>query len=228
MVQQLPQTQEIQSQHKQGLSTEKTMQFSVPQGSVQGAFLFMAYTSTFPEVIKDLTLGSFANDHSLRKAFSPHQSNDEQNTIATIEKTMLAVKSWMDAVCLKLNKSKTEFIYFRSQQQLERCNTENIQVINGTIARSDKVKYLGGTLDSSPQFKTTLPMQSSNGKPNMDKKHWKIHRQRHMLHISQLISTISPRILQLHIHWSSQKVNKCTVMHTKHWNKNDPGQKTQR
>ena len=32
-------------------SPEKTMQFSVPQESVQGAFLFIAYTSTFPEVI---------------------------------------------------------------------------------------------------------------------------------------------------------------------------------
>ena len=53
-------------------STEKTMQFSIPQGSVQGAFLFIAYTSTFPEVIKDLTLSSFTNDHSLRKAFNPH------------------------------------------------------------------------------------------------------------------------------------------------------------
>ena len=61
-------------------STEKIMQFSIPHGSVQGAFLFIAYTSTLTEVIKDLTL---------RKAFSPHQTNDEDNTIASIEKTML-------------------------------------------------------------------------------------------------------------------------------------------
>ena len=52
-------------------STEKTMQFSVPQESVQWAFLFIAYTSTLPEVIKFLTLSSFANAHSLRKVFSP-------------------------------------------------------------------------------------------------------------------------------------------------------------
>ena len=67
-------------------STERTIQFSVPHRSVQGAFLFIVYTSTFPEVIKDLTLSSFADDHSLRKAFSPHQTKDEHNTIATIEK----------------------------------------------------------------------------------------------------------------------------------------------
>ena len=137
-------------------STEKIMQFSIPQGSVQEAFLFIAYTSTFPEVIKDLTLSSFANDHSLRKAFNPHQTEDEHNTIATIEKTMLKVKSWMDSVCIKLNKSKTEFIYFGSQQLLQKCNVENMKFINETITKSDKAKYLGVTLDSSLEFKTHI------------------------------------------------------------------------
>ena len=79
-------------------SPEKTMQFSVPKASVQGAFLFIVYTSTLHEGISDLTLNSFADDHSLRKAFSPHQTNDEDNTITVIEKSMLEVKSWMDAV----------------------------------------------------------------------------------------------------------------------------------
>ena len=69
---------------------------------------------------------------------------------------MLDVKSWIDDVCPKLNESKTEFIYFGSQQLLQKCNAENIKVINGSITRCDKVKYLGGTLDSSLQFKTHI------------------------------------------------------------------------
>ena len=76
------------------------------------------------------------------------QTNDEHNTIATIVKTMLEVKSLMDAACLKLNESKTEFIYFGGQQLLQRHNAENIKVINETITKSDKAKYLGGTLNS--------------------------------------------------------------------------------
>ena len=79
------------------------MHFSILQGSVQGVFLFIAYTSTFHEVISDLTLNSFANDHSLRKAFNPHQTNDEDNTIAIIEKSIMEVKSRVDAVHQKLN-----------------------------------------------------------------------------------------------------------------------------
>ena len=33
-------------------SSEKTMNFSIPQGSVQGAFLFIAYASTIQEAVK--------------------------------------------------------------------------------------------------------------------------------------------------------------------------------
>ena len=55
---------------------------------------------------------------------------------------MLEVKSWMDAVSLKLNESKMEFIYFGSQQLLQNCNTENIIVINQKITSCNQVRYL--------------------------------------------------------------------------------------
>ena len=71
-------------------------------------------------------------------------------------------------------------------------------------------------------------MQGSNGKPNVDKKHQKIHRQGHMPHISQSTSTISSRLLQLHTCRPAQKVNKCNATHTEHCSKNDPELKTNR
>ena len=50
-----------------------------------------------------------------------------------------------------------EFIYFGSHQLLEMYNTENIIVINEKITRCDKVRYLGGILNSSLQFKAQSP-----------------------------------------------------------------------
>ena len=57
---------------------------------------------------------------------------------------MLEVKSLMDTVHLKLNESKMEFIYFGSSQLLQKCNTENIIVINQTITRCGQARSLGG------------------------------------------------------------------------------------
>ena len=75
------------------------MEFSIPQGSEQGAFLFIAYVSTMKDVIKEyLTLNGFAEDHLLRRPFNPNQTNsgnkpDEDSTIVIIEDLMQDIKS---------------------------------------------------------------------------------------------------------------------------------------
>ena len=108
-------------------SAQKTMDFSVPQGSTQGAYLFICYASTLNEMVpKSLTLNGFADYHSIRKSFKPTvpktNSNsvhtDKNNTITIMQNSMLDIKSWMDAMKLKLNESKTEFIYFGGKHQL--------------------------------------------------------------------------------------------------------------
>ena len=79
------------------------MGFSVPQGSVQGAHLFIAYASTIQDIINDnLTLNGFANDHFIGKPFRTNHitskdTTDECDTITVIEKLMLNIKTWMDA-----------------------------------------------------------------------------------------------------------------------------------
>ena len=115
---------------------QETMHYSIPQGSIQGSFLFIAYTSTIPEITPDsLKLNGYADHHSLRKSFKPcimieltNNTNidDKTCTIAVIEDSVLKVKTWMDAVCLILNESKTEFMYFGSSEP----NVTTIQLIS--------------------------------------------------------------------------------------------------
>ena len=52
-------------------SEPRQLKCSVPQGSIQGAFLFISYASTLNEIVKDLTLNGFTDDHSVRKIFKP-------------------------------------------------------------------------------------------------------------------------------------------------------------
>ena len=50
-------------------SKPKQLDYAVPQGSIQDAFLFISYASTLDEIIKDLTISGYADDHSIRKTF---------------------------------------------------------------------------------------------------------------------------------------------------------------
>ena len=127
----------------------------MPQGSIQGAFLFSSHASTLDEIVKDLILNGFADDHSVRKTFKPDQleHHQELNTIAVIEKSILDIKSWMDAVRLKMNNSKTEFIYFGGPGQLAKCIINQINVNGEQIPKSQMMRYLGAYLDSTLNLK---------------------------------------------------------------------------
>ena len=137
-------------------SQPRQLDYSVPQGSIQGAFLFVAYASTLDEIVDNnkLELNGFADDHSVRRMCMPSKigHKDELETIAIIEKSMLDIKSWMDQVRLKMNDSKTKFIYFGWPSQLDKCITNHINVNREQIAKTYTTKYLGAYLDSKLDF----------------------------------------------------------------------------
>ena len=87
----------------------------------------ICYASTLNEIVpKSLTLNGFADDHSIRKSFRPTAPKtnsssvhtNEDDTITMMQNSMLDIKSWKDAVKLKLNETKTEFICFGGKHQL--------------------------------------------------------------------------------------------------------------
>ena len=138
------------------------MDFSVPQGSTQVAYLFIYYASTLNEIVpKSLTLNGFVDDYSIRKSFKPtvpktnssSVHTDEDDTSTIMEKSMLDIKSWIDALKFKLNETKTEFIYFGGKHQLAKTQRDIININGKTIQHTNKIKYLGGHLDSSLTFK---------------------------------------------------------------------------
>ena len=81
----------------------RQLEFSVPQGSIQGAFLFITYASTLDDLIDNLILNGFADDHSVRKTFKLTRLDhtDELDTVKIIEKAMLDINVWMDQGHLK-------------------------------------------------------------------------------------------------------------------------------
>ena len=159
-------------------SAQKTMDFSVPQGSTQGAYLSICYASTLNQIVsKSLTLNGFADDHSIRKSFRPTApktnsssvNTNEDDTITIMQNSMLNIKSWMDAVKLKLNETKTEFIYFGGKHQLAKTRRHTININGKTIQCINKIKYLWGHLDSSVTFKDHIIAKSKAATINIIK-----------------------------------------------------------
>ena len=77
---------------------------------------------------------------------------------------MLNIKSWIDAVRLKMNPSKTEFIYFGNKPQLRKCTTKELNIAGDLIVRSQSIKYLGVHMDEHLNYKLhiTKKMSGSN------------------------------------------------------------------
>ena len=113
--------------------------------------MLIAHTSTLDQVIdsSQLKLNGFADDHSVRSSVKPSKLDHtkEHQTTAIIEESMQDIKVWMDQVHLKMNDSKTEFIYFGWPSQLDKYITKEIDVNGEHITRSNHTRYLGAYLD---------------------------------------------------------------------------------
>ena len=130
-------------------SLKKDLTASGPQGSCTRATIFNLHCSLLDEVIlKGLQLSSFTDNHSVHRSFKASNREEEADTISSIEHCMLKVKNWMDETCLKMNPSKTEFIYFGYNRQVSKCTIDTINVTGNLVPRTDIIWYLEAWLDS--------------------------------------------------------------------------------
>lgn len=130
-------------------STQRILDFSVPQGSLGGPVMYSQYASTLQyEVPSDFKLHGYADDHCLKKTHKPtfSQAVKVSNEISS---AMVTINKWMDENRLKLNNDKTEYIMFGSCHQLCKCIIREVEINNAIIKRSQSVKYLGVMLDEN-------------------------------------------------------------------------------
>ena len=160
-------------------STSRDLHFSVPQGSCAAPSLFGIYCSTLQEIIPkeegpdsyqsnetrkqrawcapslDSTLlNGFANDHSLDKGFKPNHV-EEVSTFSEPEETLANINSWMEENRLKMNNSKTDFLYVASRHQLQKCEIREISVCGENVPRSDFIRLLGAWIDKNLNMRHT-------------------------------------------------------------------------
>ena len=143
------------------LSTPLTLDFSVPQGSINGPVYFTCYSSTMDTcVTDDQSLIGYADDHSIYTSFKAGDASSEVDSIKKLSSSLGKVKDWMQCNRLKMNDEKSEFIIFGSKAQLPKCITSVISIGDISIHRSEKIKLLGVFLDDSLNLKYHISMKA--------------------------------------------------------------------
>ena len=153
---------------------------SVPQGSVGGPILFNFYCSTITSAIDEgcgIELGAFADDHNLRKKFTPALPDNEKEALQTMELSLDRIIKWMNRNCQKINPTKTELMYIASRRQIKKCLENTIRVGEDRVDRSAKVNMLGVWLDEHLSFEHHILQKCKNAMLSI----YKIRNQRRYL-----------------------------------------------
>ena len=118
----------------------------MPQGSVIGPLLFNLYSSDLETIAQrhNLSFHQYADDTQLYSSYVLSETEQLQNRLSDCVDEMAA---WMESNSLKLNRSKTEAIWFSSLRQVNKLPTKQIRIQDTFISPSESVKSLGVFMD---------------------------------------------------------------------------------
>ncbi|KAI5635103.1 reverse transcriptase (RNA-dependent DNA polymerase) domain-containing protein [Phthorimaea operculella] len=111
------------------LSDTVTTNWSIPQGSVLGCVLFLAYINDLPDSVDTLCV-LFADDVSVLL-----KTRDNAESLKKVKETFHIIETWLSDHSLEINNAKTKLIQFRPFQKRpinleEIVNSLNIQEVN--------------------------------------------------------------------------------------------------
>ena len=120
----------------------------MPQGSVLGPLLFLLFINDIVNSCPAAKLVIFADDTSV---FLSNKKFDQ--LLIEAESTLKQLMKWFEANRLTLNTSKSNFIIFRTSQRKINNLPEKININGKDVYRTDKIKYLGITIDEHLTWK---------------------------------------------------------------------------
>ena len=130
-------------------SSPVTLECGVPQDSVLGSILFILYTTPLGQICRKhgIHYHLYADDNQLYMSFKPSKPGSKEMCLHQLEGCISDIRSWMTNNMLKLNDEKTEFIIFRTHQQLAKISDISIKVGSMKIQPVEEVRNLGYFMD---------------------------------------------------------------------------------
>ena len=129
------------------LSSTQPVNCGVPQVSILGPLLFIAYINDVKTCIGDSGIGLYADDTVL---FA--HDKDKNAAHARLQEMLDNFVEWSEMNALTINIQKTKFMTFGTRSKVKRAKDLKV-VINGVqIQQVPSFKYLGFTLDSVLSF----------------------------------------------------------------------------
>ena len=101
------------------MSVDKSVTFSVPQGSVAGPILFNFYVGSLPDCISHdrVLTNRFTDDHTLHNPYQVGDISAETNSTRTLEDSLCSVNDWMGQ-----NKLHIHLLWLQNHDQKNHSN----------------------------------------------------------------------------------------------------------
>ena len=132
-------------------SSTTVMKYGVPQGSVLGPLYFILYTADAFQIAGEL--GFFIHGYADDLQIYDHcLACDTSQLTNRLTHCIEVIGRWMSSNRLRLNASKTEFIWLGSTRRLAICTFDPIIINGDTIPPSLTVRDLGAYIDSGINF----------------------------------------------------------------------------
>ena len=134
----------------------------MPQGSVICPLLFNMYSSDLKTIaqIHNLSFHQCTNDTQLYFSCVLGETEQLQNKLSDCVDEMAA---WMESNSLKLNRSKTEAIWFFSLRKVNKLPTKQVRILDTCISPSESVKSLGVFIDNNLSMNSHISKISQAG-----------------------------------------------------------------